>query len=233
MTGMVFVNGNGIAVIDDQFKNYTLRSQGTATSAADPASTRGRGRFQVTVNGDNPIIAFRSSNGVVMAARVQSGTSFTFYAYTEVAGQQVQYYVFDEPIVVSSTWGGQVFSAAGKLVFDALAKYMRVVDLVAIDVGSTGGTATKNYDGSKFYACAQMVPGLRWTAVSGPTGPGTPGQVITQHNKFAAFGQAGQGSATFSSLVTYSYSTNSQANAPDIDTGATQGLFLVLDVSNF
>lgn len=233
MSGMEFVNGNGITVIDDQFKNYTLRSQGSVTSSADPNSSSGRGRFQVTVNGDNPVIAFRSSNGVVMAARVRNGSAFTFFAYTEVATQLVQYYVFDEPIVLSSTWGGQVFSAAGALVFDALAKYMRVVDLVSINVGSTGGGADRNYDGSKLYACAQMVPGLRWTAISGPTGPGTPGQVITQHNKYAAFGRASQGSASFKSLVTYTYTTTQAAGAPDVDTGTAQGLFLVLDVSNF
>lgn len=233
MTGMAFTNQAGIAVIDDSYRNYMLRSQGTATSAADPASSTGRGRFQVTVNGDNPLIAYRSANGVVMAARVQSGSAFTFFAYTETATQQVQYYVFDTPFPVSSKWGGQVFDAGGVLVFDALAKYMRVVDLVSISVGSTGGSAERSYDAGKLYASAQIVPGLRWISISGPVGPGTNGQVITQHNKYAAFGRASQGSASFKSLVTFSYTSTSAQDAPNIDTGTTQGLFLVLDVSNF
>lgn len=233
MSGMEFTNGNGIVVIDGQYRNYTMRSKGSVTSAADPNSSTGRGRFQVTVNGDNPLIAFQSGAGVVLAARVQSGSAFTFYAYTENATQDVAYYVFDQPIVVASTWGGQVFTDLGALAFDALAKYMRVVDVVAISVGSTGGSADRSYDPNRIYACAQVMPGLRWTSVSGPTGPGTPGQVITQHNKFGAFGRASQGSASFKSLVTYSYTTMSAANAPDFDTGATQGLFLVLDVTYF
>lgn len=123
-------NANTHVVIDGSYSNLALSGKGTLTLARRTNASLSDGTLTVTSR-ERPIVAFRCAVPVYMAATA-SGTTWTF-TFTAATTEAVSltYYLFDTP-TGSSTFGGQVFDGAGKLVFDAALKYMRII-------GTAGG----------------------------------------------------------------------------------------------
>jgi hypothetical protein len=201
--------------------NYGLIQSGVLTASdAGFGSNPRRGYVSLTFNGENPIVAWSSSDGVVLAARSQNGSSFTFFFYTENPATTFTYYVFDRPTAVSN-WGFRIINPVDrKVVFDAQRKYMRVVDFWTVDTSSSG-VISRSYSAGRNYAVAQCLPGLQWIAV---TGPPQGGNIAVQSSvKKGVWGKAGNSGASAGSLIINSYTTTTTANAPSGDTGTRSG----------
>lgn len=133
--GIQIIGEHGAVQIDETFSCLALRSSGAATLSVGGGDLANGCSAAVTVTGEFPIIAFRPGVPVALWYTERSGSTWTFHFIAERAnaGQSFAWYVFDRPLNIGSTYGAQVFDASGRLVFDALQKYVRVQDLKAID----------------------------------------------------------------------------------------------------
>ncbi|WP_146033444.1 hypothetical protein [Stenotrophomonas sp. VV52] len=202
------MNNNQNVIIDEKFFNYAFISKHTLTfqAAAGPV-TGGFGRQAfLTVPGDRPIVAVRSSKPftVSRARPVSGGWQFGWISSNfggAAVGDTIEVFVFDRPPARSGPGSGlQVFDDAGRIVFDSQNRYMKVVDARTL-IGATP-TADVNL-GPGVYAQIITVPGFRWTGnQSTPTADWQwacfAGLVTSNGNGYTvAQGTTGEGSYAF------------------------------------
>lgn len=120
--GLRVINSNGVVQIDETFVNYVFKQKGVVAVDAYPGSPG-----TITITGNRPIIALRST-GVYVAVRqvAVSGSTYTYTLYGSGSGT-VEWYAFDWQPPVLPAAGLAVFNAAGTLVFSSDYRPMRVV----------------------------------------------------------------------------------------------------------
>src|SRR5690625_1318431 len=129
-------SGN-VVIIDDRFRNMSLAKSGNLTTSAW-SSEHGTGKGSVSVSGEDPIIAIRSSTNCALLARTKSGSTYTFTVASNSPSVTVPYYIFDTDNSTQSSNGLVIYNEDGKLVFDANRKYMRVVGMINGTIPSSG-----------------------------------------------------------------------------------------------
>lgn len=127
MPAGLYVEGQSGAIqIDSTYANLALRYQGNLTANQVIGTAFVLRQITVTVTATSPVIAWRSITQSVMLAGIsRSGTQWTFRFYAP-DGHTFAYYIFDVPQPMGSSFGLEVFNAAGQTVFSSAYKYMRV-----------------------------------------------------------------------------------------------------------
>lgn len=117
VAGFQVINDNGHIQIDQNFKNLAFKEKFTWGTAGV--------RTVSSTNCVNPVpvVYTENSHGIAIVGMSRSGSTYTF----KVDGIG-DLYIFDSlPVSNGSTSGLQVFNAAGQLVFDANAEYLKPV----------------------------------------------------------------------------------------------------------
>ncbi|WP_434212775.1 hypothetical protein [[Pseudomonas] boreopolis] len=185
--GLKIINDAGTILIDDAFPVPVLRDKGDAIF---PASG---------------YIYLGSRTGQV-ALRCTSVASYSFFNQTDpfsaglylfgMPGTMVTWYLFDEPAEPASNFGLVIRNAAGKLMYDAGAKPMRVVNLRSSGVRA-GWQGAVNLDGARTYAVLPMVAAFDSVMTFTRQGSGSPDEFFQREDISLAGGAVNGGSITF------------------------------------
>lgn len=173
--GIEVINNWGTVLIDSNDPSLCLHTKATASSDGSRV-------LAYTFHGvEFPTLALRSTAGKVsIIGSSVSGTSITYTLLTENAAQSVDMYLFDRPISSGSTYGLQVFDAAGRLTFDALRSPGRVVDVLG-DLGTYTGTSGRIYAG----IVSPLLQGQYFLNVDYDNPPGVPNPTIQFWDRYA------------------------------------------------
>jgi len=172
-------DGSGYFQIDQTYSNLFQRQKGSVATNAWAAQTYGVSSVQVTITGcvGMPIVAVKCAElarpGVLFQVNATTW-SCTMYAVGPI-GTVIDWYAFDSlGPGDESSYGFKVKQANGTVIFDALRKPMRVVDM-KITPGNDGAGGT--YTSGRVYAVA--VAGGVWVQSFG--GGGGTGYVVLLH----------------------------------------------------
>lgn len=137
--GLQIFNDNGFIQIDGDMLNMEMTAKGVVSIAGSNPEYNGRvSTMDISVSGENPIIAVASGGFCCAYLYQRSGSTFTFRIYNgDYNTQNVEYYIFDNSANAGGNSGFQVFNSAGRLVFDSNKKYMRVLDTFSFDTSDT------------------------------------------------------------------------------------------------
>lgn len=172
-------DGSGYFQIDQTYRNLFQRQKGSVTTNAWAAETYGVSSIQVTISGclGMPIVAVRSAvlaNPGILNQVNATTWNCTMYAVGPI-GTAIDWYAFDSlGPGDESSYGFKVKLNDGTVIFDALRKPMRVVDM-KITPGNTG--ASGSYAAGRVYAVA--IAGGVYVASFG--GGGGTGYVVNLH----------------------------------------------------
>lgn len=212
--GLFFKNDSGSIQIDENYKNVAFKSKSTLT-------LNGSGAGNFTISGTSPVIAYRSSSGVVLVHATSSGSDWTFY-FRGPASASITYYVFDEPSSDDSGAPFVVYNASGEPTFNSNERYMRVVDFVETTVDGTSYSQTETYPSGKTYAvvCCHNCRGV----FSAPK-PFDPGKYLNNH--YACASRYSGDSIVFEHLSLQAGESTFGANYNP------EGAHLVIDVTGY
>lgn len=153
--GIEIIGDHGSVILDENYSNLALRLKGTATLSSIGTGPRGNS-VDIDVTGlglNRPMVAIRCPGpGMVGFGHFsRTGNRLRFHG---TAGQSFTYYVFDTPIMTTTTNGLKIWNAAGDLVFDSNQKYARVRDVQNFTTlsGVTGYPRTLTYESGREYA---------------------------------------------------------------------------------
>lgn len=189
--GFQTFNDAGKLQLSSELMQYYLKSKGTVTLSypvpegpqGDFGSLPNRGApayayFDFLVGGtaisidpDNDFVAYSCSSPIFNTALDNTGI---LYPLSHVNGVQVTYYVFSpfSGYIPASNVGGQIFDAAGGLIFDANGKPMVKVGSYAISSMSPGMDTPLSLPSGRTYAAYFNKPSTRQiTAFAGYIGP--------------------------------------------------------------
>lgn len=126
-------NETGIIQIDDTYNNHALKLTGTATmyeSLGQPSGFITLRLADITVSGENPVIAVRATYPVGLRKVNNNGDgTWTFQLVAPAShydGSALRYFIFDRPNPIATGFGIRVRDAAGREVFNSEHKYLRV-----------------------------------------------------------------------------------------------------------
>lgn len=158
--GLQVLNDNGDIVIDEEYRNFALKSSGSATmGSTDIGGTATIYTVAIAVSGcTTPMLALKSSNYVSVLGVNVSGGTYTWTVSSNVASFSFDWYVFDVAEVPADTFGLAIYNSAGALVFHSSNKAMRVVRSDDAGTGGTGGIALTS---GRTYAVIQGANGWR------------------------------------------------------------------------
>jgi hypothetical protein len=133
--GLQIFNDSGFIQIDGDMLNMEMVAKGAVTIGGTNSGQNGNvSTVDISVAGENPVIAIASPGFCCAYLYSRSGSTFTFRIFNGEAGaQNVEYFIFDNSGGSAGNSGFQVFNAAGRLVFDSNKKYMRVLDTFSFD----------------------------------------------------------------------------------------------------
>lgn len=129
MTAGIEIRGShGFIQITDKYANLALRQKAVVGLDAN-----GKGAFSFV--GETPFVCVQSASPIALLAAANSGQAWTM-SLSGGPGAVATMFVFDGPTNIGSTAGLQVFRESdGKLMFDAMLPYLKVVGAVSPPVG--------------------------------------------------------------------------------------------------
>lgn len=144
--GLTILNDSNTVQIDENYKNLevTKKSPFSTTAAAGGSNWGNYQHADITYQARSvnpPMVAVEASSGSFVFLLASSGGSYTFRVVFPLATGSVSgtFWIFDEPPgQSSSTFGLQVFNDQGKLTFDAIARYARIVGRLSVPSQSSG-----------------------------------------------------------------------------------------------
>lgn len=141
-------NPSGALQIDGTFQNLELRQVGSTTCDQYISGTNYWYREISLTTGGRPMLAIKDTGGA-SAFVLSGGVSGGHVTYRICRGSpgSVEWMLFDVPTPSGANFGLQVFNQDGALVFDALKKYARVLDVVAGSNMSTEAPIHRSYPG--------------------------------------------------------------------------------------
>ncbi|MCD9005242.1 hypothetical protein LDO31_03135 [Luteimonas sp. XNQY3] len=163
------VNDDAAIQIDDTFANFAYVQSVAVQPVAstDQSAQAGTGRWSFSVQGIDPLLAVSAPDGVALDQRTQSGSVFNFSGLCETTGS-ITFYVFDRPVMGGSGQYLEIRNAANEVVFDASARYMRVMG----QISSTGGAGSISVPAGRTYGALLGLSGQAITVAGGYVGGG-------------------------------------------------------------
>lgn len=157
--GLQIINTGNSVQIDQDYRNLCLRQKGNAvTTTTLPSGMGSYASFNVT-GLTSPIIAVGGNVTAVPQTYWDAPNARHGFLLSTTGGigTSIPYYIFDVPAELGSTYGFQVRTASGQLIFDALQPPLRVRGFyVNAGIGSYGGFAA-----GRSYAVAHPMFGFR------------------------------------------------------------------------
>lgn len=177
--GLKVFNEGNVIQIDSTFSNHQLIQKKTVT-ATNQYFTWGVYAFNavsaiqpmavISFDANEPLVAYYSTNMAALMSTQRRGNTWTLTFWCPDWGS-VEVFVFDKAKISPSKYGMQVFDESGKLVFDAVNKYARIIDYIYGRVpyqnhGPGSYTSSFSYQrGRKFAVGAVLTPG-GWADIS-------------------------------------------------------------------
>lgn len=134
--GLQVFNNDSIIQIDGAYSNLQLTLKGSASSTMQTLGyqTNPNGTYfrdtpiaYVTFSGATPVFALSGPSTASVVSTSVSGSQWTVGVVTPGGPASFDWFVFDKAAPFSSNSGLQVFNDSSVLVFDAYAKYMKVI----------------------------------------------------------------------------------------------------------
>lgn len=125
--GLQVYNNSGILQIDSSYRNFSITSSGVATAGTGGLVRR----VNITINGENPILAFRSTTGATATAIGKSGNTFTYQIMIYAPSgfdPNVYWWAFDNSNSPEYSHGLHVYNASGLLCYDSSKKYFKMLN---------------------------------------------------------------------------------------------------------
>jgi len=144
--GLTIINGSNTVQIDENYKNLTVASKVAISTTINPGGSNW-GNYQhadvvyTSRYAEPPMVAVEASEASFVMLLSASGNTFTYRIVFLLAGAAVAgtFWIFDQPpSTSSSTFGLQVFDAQGRITFDALFRYSRVVGRMSVPFQNSG-----------------------------------------------------------------------------------------------
>jgi len=164
--GMQIKNDNGDICIDEEYRNFAVKTSGSATIGTTNINAVGavyaiyKADIAVT-NCTSPMLALRATTDYVsLLGTAVSGSTYTFTVASNTSNFSFDYWVFDVAALPADTFGFEVYNSTGQLVFHSSSKAMRVVS--AYDASGTGGTPNVSLAAGSTYAVIQGANGWRF-----------------------------------------------------------------------
>lgn len=121
-------NDFGSVQIGDDYCNMAFLAKGRALSDGTTYPL-----ITVTVTGENPQIFLRPTAGMASVRRVVNvGSAWTFYIGLGSGVPYCDWYVFDNPTVISERFGIRVRRADGKVTFSSQFRYLRLLQFTTL-----------------------------------------------------------------------------------------------------
>lgn len=150
--GLEIINTAGTVLVDENYVNLAMRSKGSGSTSG----SSGLNRLTVALDGlQTPMIAYACATRHVGHNWFASDMSSTTFQGDLSITATVNYYIFDQPVASGANHGMQIYNAAGVLVFDALNKYARVVDIFG-GAALANWTPSRSYPAGRTYAVVQL-----------------------------------------------------------------------------
>ncbi len=138
MAGFKLNRPDGSVAIDSSYFNLALRQRGSLELSSIPnPGTPGFKSGGMTLAGDQPILAYRSSQPVVMFTAKKNGgmLDFSFGGINQNGNISIDWWLFDLPqYAMQYASGGRMIvrrPTDGATVFDSRNKYLKVMDFVS------------------------------------------------------------------------------------------------------
>ncbi|MHA6196818.1 hypothetical protein ACX3YG_20910 [Pseudomonas wadenswilerensis] len=129
--GLEVLNGNDRVLIDSKYKNHFLRQKVTVSTAKPTYNWIGSVARVTITDAVCPIVLWRSAAGFGFYSLTWQGSNAIASLHTPSGpGTSVTFYVFDTGVPSHSGYGLQVYNDQGELVYDALAKPLRIKSYV-------------------------------------------------------------------------------------------------------
>lgn len=170
--GLQVFNDAGVLQIDQDYRNYQLRSKGTGTCSTS-WNTGGVQKWRTTVtvtSATAPIVFIRPNSTAFICqwGASVSGSTWAFEFYSTTQNAAFDWYAFD--VTVSGTlpnFGLEVFNASGQRVFHSSIPPLKVVNVRA------AGSGNLTIPSGRTYAALQTTSGFFYTDTLVPPGPDT------------------------------------------------------------
>lgn len=152
--GIQVFNDSGIVQIDGTYSNLQLIAKGTTTTTMQllQYNTQPNGTYYYTTPvafvsfvANSPVFAVGGPVAASVISTSVSGSTWTVGVVTPAGTASFDWYVFDQAATVGSNVGFQVFNDSGVLVFDAQAKYLKVLDNILDLVPTTTQSGVNGY----------------------------------------------------------------------------------------
>lgn len=231
-SGLQIFNDSGFVQIDADYLNLELKQKGSFSLAGSNTANGGSTSSGVQINftGESPVIAIKSTTFCCAYPLSRSGSTFSFYIYNgDGADCTGEYFIFDNSSNESlSNSGFQVFNAAGRLVFDAGKRYLKVLDYWQID-DNPGESISRDYPG-KSVAVVMCDFGYRYVVAPSPADPSNPNYAFLQSWLNCSKTQGSK--LLIGDRATYT-NAFAQKDPGMVTTSEYPSRWLVVDVTNF
>jgi len=134
MARMRVINDASTVLIDDENPALALRTSASLTASGQVVPPID------LPNASMPVLALRSATGVVVVASSWTGSTRRFSCLIDWSSpnQSITAYLFDRPLDSGANYGLKMWNASGQLVFDAMQRYGRVVEIRTTNSSFTG-----------------------------------------------------------------------------------------------
>jgi hypothetical protein len=219
--GIQVWNQNDFLQIDQNYKNY-LMYETRAISCNTQVSNACYADVDLPY-GVDAFIGYVDSDFACHSVLSVSGSTVR-YRFFKIGGPgTINIVVFRVSPPSGSTYGMQVFNAAGELVFDALMPYMRIVDFIQGE-----NVAGVNFDYGRRVAVVQAR--RQWRAREGPIGSSPPFQWLYTYDSTFASASGGVVRTTYANIQVIGPNPDPQYNM--FEGGSDYGAYLVLDFTS-
>lgn len=165
-TGLQVKNDNGDICIDEEYRNFTLKTSGSATIGTTninaPSAAYAIYIAEISVSScTSPSIALRATTDYVSVIGTEvTGSTYKFVVASNTSNFSFDYWVFDVAALPADTFGFEVYNSSGDLVFHSSNKALRVVG--AYDASGTGASPNVSLTAGRTYAVVQGANGWRF-----------------------------------------------------------------------
>jgi len=232
--------GGSLVQIDPFYENLALRQTASVTTSQLGPSGRQAliGVATIQLSGCNePLLMVKcDSEYVGLRKRTQNGSTYTWEILASTPVVNIQYWIFDTTNVAQMAFnlnqGLRIRSPDGtKVIFDSRYKYMRILSVISLTLGSGPQSVTTPINTG--FAIALSNPSLM-TIVAGGSIGGTNNWLLQHITRVAGF-RTGNGEVSVAPIETNSFSQSGTGLPPyaDGNYGSLQAGALVCDVRNY
>ncbi len=217
--GLQIFNQNNNLQIDSAYSNYVMTTKGSAVSR--PRSPDAGYGVDIASGKKNSIIAIRSGTYAAVFNSLDPAGNVVHRVVTETNGAALDYWIFAADPPGDTSFGLEVYNAAGVRVFQSTAKYMRLLNFSTVPV--TAGTSGSIATAGKSPAWVSASYCALWEGVTVPNPGGSP---ISRGVLRTLMGRGVVGGAQYRSAIIYEFGANRGTS------NNAYGSFFLVDVDN-